>query len=105
MSGWAVAEHETTFGPSTTSVANRFAFPFSNVILILLGSQLAARRRRSGLAVSFAVAIGIAFLYYGTIRIGEALGMNDTIPPLPAAWLGNAVFGAVAAFTVARSRG
>lgn len=83
----------------------KLSFPFSNVILIVLGSQLAARRRRSGLAVSFAVAIGIAFLYYGTIRIGEALGMNDTIAPLPAAWLGNAVFGTIAALTIARGRG
>jgi lipopolysaccharide export system permease protein len=83
----------------------KISFPFSNVVLILLGSQLAARRRRSGLAVSFAVTIGIAFVYYGAIRIGEALGINDTIPPLTAAWLGNAVFGAVAAVTVARGRG
>jgi lipopolysaccharide export system permease protein len=83
----------------------KISFPFSNVILTLFGSQLAARRRRSGLAVAFALSIGIAFVYYATIRIGESLGVNDTLPPVMAAWLGNVVFGIVAAYTLARDRG
>ncbi len=82
----------------------KISFPFSNLILILLGSQLAARRRRSGLAVAFAVSIGIAFVYYSTIRVGESLGANDSIPALPAAWLGNAIFGSLAAVMLARGR-
>jgi lipopolysaccharide export system permease protein len=82
----------------------KIAFPFSSLVLIAIGGQLAARRRRSGLAVAFALSIGIAFVYYVAIRVGESLGVNDTIPPLAAAWAGNALFAVVAAITMARSR-
>lgn len=82
----------------------KVAFPFSNAILILLGSPIATRRRRSGLAVSFALAVGLAFVYYGAIRIGQALGQNDTLAPLPAAWLGNAIFGVAAILSLSRVR-
>jgi lipopolysaccharide export system permease protein len=82
----------------------KISFPFSNFILILLGSPLAARRRRSGAAVSFAAAVGVAFLYYGTLRVGQALGTNDTVPPVLGAWLGNVIFGAFAAIAALRAR-
>jgi len=81
----------------------KLSFPFSNLIVVLFGASIAARRRRSGLAVSFAVAVGVAFLYYGAIRVGESLGTNDTLPPLLAAWLGNLVFGSAAAVVLVKN--
>lgn len=80
----------------------KVSFPFSNLIVVLLGGPIAARRRRAGLALSFALAVGVAFVYYGTIRVGETLGMNDTLPPLLAAWVGNILFGAAAIVVLAR---
>jgi lipopolysaccharide export system permease protein len=81
----------------------KVSFPVSNLIVVLLGASIAARRRRSGLALSFAVAVGVSFLYYGTIRVGETLGTNDTLPPLFAAWLGNIAFGAAAVGVLMRN--
>jgi lipopolysaccharide export system permease protein len=81
----------------------KLSFPFSNLIVVLFGASIAARRRRSGLAVSFAVAVGVAFLYYGAIRVGETLGTNDTLPPLLAAWLGNIIFGSAAVFVLVKN--
>jgi lipopolysaccharide export system permease protein len=80
-----------------TEMHLKVSFPLCNLILVLLGTPMAARRRRSGLAMSFALAVGIAFLYYGAIRVGQALGQNETLPPLAAAWVGNILFGSVAA--------
>jgi lipopolysaccharide export system permease protein len=85
-----------------TEMHRKVADPFCNLILVLLGTPLAARRRRSGLAMSFALAVGIAFLYYGAIRVGQALGQNETLPPLVAAWIGNLLFGTVAAVLLAK---
>lgn len=85
-----------------TEMHLKVSFPFCNLILVLLGTPIAARRRRSGLAVSFALAVGIAFLYYGAIRVGQALGQNETLPPVLAAWIGNILFAAVAAIQLAK---
>ncbi len=86
-----------------TELHLKLSFPLCNLILVLLGTPIAARRRRSGLAVSFALAVGIAFLYYGAIRVGQALGQNETLPPLLAAWVGNILFGSIAAALLVRN--
>ena len=55
------------------------------------------------LSLSFAAAAGVAFVYYGTIRVGESLGTNDTLPPFLGAWLGNFIFGGIAAVALVRN--
>ena len=42
-----------------------------------------------------AMTIGIAFVYYGFMRTGQALGHNGALPPYVAAWMGDVAFGAV----------
>jgi lipopolysaccharide export system permease protein len=70
----------------------KLAFPFTNVIVILLGAPLSARLRRGGIAVGVGFGLGLCFVYYGFIRVGQALGDHGTLPPFPAAWIGNALF-------------
>jgi lipopolysaccharide export system permease protein len=52
----------------------KLAFPFTNVIVILLGAPLSARLRKGGMAVGVGLGLGICFIYYGFIRVGQALG-------------------------------
>jgi len=82
----------------------KVAFPLTNLIVVLIGTSLALRVRRGGLAVSFGFSIFISFIYYAFIRTGQALGHNGTIPPVLAAWIGNLVFGAIALWLFARAR-
>lgn len=70
----------------------RAAFPLANFIMVLLGSCLSLRIVRGTLAMGFGISISLGFAYYGFLRVGQALGYNGNLPPLPAAWLGNAVF-------------
>jgi lipopolysaccharide export system permease protein len=70
----------------------KIAFPFTNVIVILLGAPLSARLRRGGIAVGIGLGLGLCFLYYGFIRVGQALGDHGVLPPLTAAWIGNVFF-------------
>jgi lipopolysaccharide export system permease protein len=70
----------------------KIAFPFTNLIVVLLGSPLSARLRRGGIAVGVGLGLSLTFIYYGFIRVGQTLGDNAILPPLPASWMGNIFF-------------
>lgn len=68
------------------SLYQRYASPFTNLIIILLGIpfSLIMRRRATGLS-SIGVSILVGFLYYILEAVGMALGMGGVLPPLLAA--------------------
>jgi lipopolysaccharide export system permease protein len=70
----------------------KVAFPFANFIVVLLGGSLSAVRRKSGLAFGFGVSLALCFVYYGIMRVSEALGGGSSLPAPAAAWTANAVF-------------
>jgi len=71
----------------------KISFPFANFIIVLFGAPLASRKTRSGPAVSFGISLFICFLYFGIIKVAQALGHNGTLSPYLGAWLGNIIFG------------
>lgn len=71
---------------------NKVAFPFINVIIILIGVSLASNPRRSGLGISFGVSMAISFVFYTCVKIAIEFGHEGTISPLLAAWGTNAIF-------------
>ncbi len=74
------------------SLHTMIAFPFANLIVVLIGTALAGTVHRGGIAIGSGLSLGISFLYYGFIRAGEALGNSGTLPPPVAAWIGNVFF-------------
>lgn len=74
---------------------SKLAKPFASIIMIFLGIPFAIRSARTAKIFSFAVAIFIGFLYWGTAEIGLAMGMSRTINPILAAWIANIIFLAV----------
>lgn len=81
----------------------KIAYPFANLILVLLAVPLAARRRRGGQAAQLALGLGVAFLYLALQKTIEPLGYVQSIPPAVAAWLPHAVFAGVAAVLLLRA--
>jgi lipopolysaccharide export system permease protein len=75
----------------------KLAFPLVNVIVVMIGAAVATRLRLQSAAVGFGLSISIAFVYYGFMRTGQALGHNGALPPYVAAWMGDIAFGAVGA--------
>lgn len=71
----------------------KISYPFANFIIVLFGAPLASRKRRSGPALGFALALLISFVYFLFMRSGQVLGHNGTLDPLLGAWIGNIVFG------------
>ena len=82
----------------------KISFPLTNLIVVVIGTALALRVRRGGLAISFGLSVFISFIYYAFIRTGQALGHNGTLPPFLAAWIGNIAFGALALELFRRAR-
>jgi lipopolysaccharide export system permease protein len=71
----------------------KISYPFANFIIVLFGAPLASRKRRSGPAIGFAIALLISFIYFLFLRTGQVLGHKGDINPWIAAWAGNIVFG------------
>ena len=71
----------------------KISYPLASFIIVLFGAPLASRKRRSGPALGFALALLISFVYFGFMKSGQVLGYNGTLPPWLGAWIGNIVFG------------
>jgi lipopolysaccharide export system permease protein len=75
---------------------NKFAYPFANLILILIGVPIASVRRRGGQAVRFAIGLLIAFVYLSIQKLAEPLGYAGSLSPEVTAWLPHVTFAVVA---------
>ena len=71
---------------------NKAAFPFINVIIILIGVSLASNPRRSGFGISFGLSMGISFVFYTCVKVAIEYGHEGDISPLIAAWGTNVLF-------------
>jgi lipopolysaccharide export system permease protein len=73
----------------------KIAFPFSCLIMVLLGVPIASAPKRAGFALSFGITFGIAFVYFTFTDVLQALGTAGKISPYAAAWTMNLAFLAV----------
>lgn len=82
----------------------KISYPLANFIIVLFGAPLAAKKRRSGPALGFAIALLISFIYFLFIRTGQVMGHKGSLSPWLAAWIGNIIFGIGALFMLFRER-
>jgi lipopolysaccharide export system permease protein len=70
----------------------RFALPFTNIVIILLGIPFALKmqKRATGIA-SLGISIIMGFLYYVLNAVSIALGMAGKLPPFLAAFLSHII--------------
>jgi lipopolysaccharide export system permease protein len=80
----------------------KLSYPWTSFVLALLGVGLSARKKKASLATGFGQTLVIAFAYLALTQIGAALGKNERLPALFAAWVGNLLFGAIAAILLLR---
>ena len=83
---------------------NKFAYPFANLILVLIGVPLASVRRRGGQAIQFAIGLMTAFLYLSLQKLTEPFGYAGALPPALTAWLPHVTFAIVALAILWRTR-
>jgi lipopolysaccharide export system permease protein len=81
----------------------KIAFPFTCVVIFLLGAPLGAATRRGGRASAFGLGVLICFVFYGSVKAGQALGWNGILAPWLGAWLVILVFGALGLLLLRRA--
>ena len=74
----------------------KLSFPIFNVIVVMIGASVATRLRLQSAALGFGFSVVIAFVYWGFMQLGKALGHSGLVSPYAAAWMGDVVFGAAA---------
>lgn len=75
------------------NLADKFAFPFSAVISVLIALPMAIRFGKKGRAMGMAMAIVAFFIYYVMTEAAAAFGSTGRMNPYLAAWLPNVIFG------------
>lgn len=73
-----------------TDLYIRFSFPLSNVIIVLFSIPLAYNQRKN-MTMGFFISLGICFVYFGLVKMGQTMGEKGNMNPVVAAWLGNSV--------------
>ena len=76
---------------------NRWAMPFSAIILTIIGVALSSRKKRGGIGWNLAFGIALAFSYVLFQRFSQMFVYTDVLPPGIAIWIPNVLFAIIAA--------
>src|SRR6185437_16922324 len=82
---------------------NRNANPVSVFILTIIGASIASKKIRGGSGFHLAIGVMICVLYILVSRFSTVFSMKGNFNPFVAAWLPNAVFGALAWYLYRRN--
>jgi lipopolysaccharide export system permease protein len=82
----------------------KLSFPLFNLIVVMIGASVATRLRLQSAALGFGFSVIIAFVYWGFMQLGKALGHSGLISPYIAAWMGDVVFGAAAVLLLGQAQ-
>lgn len=74
----------------------RSAFPFSTVILTLIGCSVSTRKSRGGVGLQMALGLLLCFLYIGMQYVFATLAKTGFAYPLLAVWFPNLIFAVIA---------
>jgi lipopolysaccharide export system permease protein len=76
-------------------IYQRYTYPFSVVLLTLIGVVISARKSREGPGLKIALGFALAFVYIIFVITSRSMANVGSMGPLLAAWLPNIIFGAV----------
>ncbi len=80
------------------------AFACTNFLMILFGICLSIRKPRTSMAVGLTFSIGIIFLYYTFLKVGQSLGYNGILNPFASVWSINIFFFIIGFYLFSKTR-
>jgi lipopolysaccharide export system permease protein len=80
----------------------KFAIPFACLIFTMIGSAVSFQPHQRSSAMGMGLSIIIILGYYILYSLGLALGINDILSPLVAAWMPNILVGSVSLYLLNR---
>ncbi len=82
----------TNMGIFLVDKNERFAYPFTMIILTIMGVIISARKSRQGVGWQIAFGFLIAFTFIIMVRLSRSLGQAGSIDPMLAAWSPTLIF-------------
>ena len=78
-------------------IQKKFSIPFACLVFGLIGLALGVSNRRDGKLASFVIGVGVIFVYYVLLWLGQSLVRGHVVAPWLAAWAPNIVLGGLGA--------
>ena len=76
---------------------NRYAMPFSVLILTIIGVSLCTKKKRGGMGLNLAAGTALGFSYILFMQFSEMFVITDTLPARVAIWMPNLLYAIIAA--------
>lgn len=76
----------------------RYSYPFSIIILTLMGVSLASPKKRGGTGLNLGVGIVLCFTYIMAAKVAEEFAKGDLLPAQISVWLPNILFTFIAIY-------
>ena len=83
---------------------NRFAMPFSAIILTIMGVCLSSRKKRGGIGWNLGIGIALAFSYILFLRFSQMFVYTGTMPASLALWTPNLLFALITVFLYTKAQ-
>ncbi len=87
------AHQSTNLPVYLVEIHKKFSIPFACFVFGILGLAFGVQNRREGRSWGFVLSIGLIFIYYVLIKLGEEMAIQGRLPPVLAMWGVNAVLG------------
>lgn len=93
----------STLAKFKVDLYQKTAFPFTSLVIILIGipSSIVIRRRAIAFS-SIGICVGITFVFYILFAVSIALGKSGALPPILCAWMTHLIFAASAFYFISR---
>jgi LPS export ABC transporter permease LptG/LPS export ABC transporter permease LptF len=72
-----------------------FSFPVACVVFALLGLPIGLHTRKEGKLAGLVIGLGVVFMYYALMKMGESVTKGNMLPPVWARWVPNLILGPV----------
>lgn len=76
----------------------RLAFPFSTLVLTLIGVALSSQKVRGGIGLHLGAGIALSFSFILFMQVTTTFATNGDLHPMLAVWIPNIIFGILSAY-------
>ena len=97
-------KHSRVFHEEKVEYYHKWAYPFLNLLVMLMGVPLGLKSERGDFLVGTGTSLVLFLTYYGVHLVCLTLGKNETIAAWLAGWLPNILFGVVGLWLLRRTK-
>ncbi len=81
----------------------RIAYPFSTIILTLIGVSLSSRKLKGGIGLHIGIGFGLSSFFILFLQFSTTFATKGNLPPVVAVWIPLVIFGLVATYLYNRA--